>query len=139
MRLSALKGRIRTIPITVGDGPEDVVNVTYRPGELTLEVADKIKEATEAGWEIDVVRIMLQPVLVEWDLVDDVLDDDGEPTGETVPLNVKDGLGVVPIDFLTLVLEGIQKDSRPNASKEETSDVTSPRTDGLGESLSGTT
>jgi hypothetical protein len=132
MKVSALKGKERTIPITVpgedGD-PDEIVHITYRPGAVDLEMSDKITEAVLNGVEADVALIMLEPMLVSWELTDD----DGLPW----PVDVEH-LRKTPLQFIGLILEAIQEDSRPNPPRDATSDDGSPQTASSDASPNGT-
>lgn len=127
MKVAALKGGIRRIWVEVppeeGTGGEiEKVWVDYRPGELTLEINDKIKEAVLSGFEADVAAILLEPLLVDWDVEDDVLDEEGRSTGTTTHLfPTGGGLKKVPLRFIGLVMQAIQDDSIPNAQRGATS------------------
>ena len=131
MKLSALKGKVEKtfieIPGEAEGAPPDHVEVHYRPGALTLEVVDKLQAISEQEMQIDVVGILLEPILVWWDLDDEVLDDAGNPTGEVVNLPVTaEGIRKVPLTFLGLILDQINKESRPDPLPEGTSDDSSP-------------
>lgn len=119
MKVSELNSRTRQLPITVAgqDGePDEVVHVTYRPGALTLGVSDKIREVAESGFEADVAKVMLLPLIVEWDLE--------EEDGSQLPFN-EETLKSVPIEFLGMVLSAIAEDARPNLSRAGTSNDSS--------------
>lgn len=115
MRIGALKAGVRRIWVEVDGEP---IWVDYKPGELTLEINDKIKEAIESGLEADIAQIMLEPLVVDWDLEDEVLDDDGKATGEVVHLTPEAGLKKVPLEFLGLVLLAVKEDSVPNRLRD---------------------
>lgn len=143
MKLSALKGKVEKtfieIPGETEGAPPDQVEVHYRPGALTLEVVDQLEAISRQELQIDVVKVLLEPILEWWDLDDEVLDDEGNPTGEFVNLPVTgDGIKKVPLSFLGLILDQINKESRPDPLPEETSDDISPPEVMLDESQSGT-
>ncbi len=129
MKLSALKGKIQKtwIEIPGEDGePSDKVEVHYRPGALTLEVSDQLQELARTDMEINVILVLLEPILVWWDLEDDVLDEEGNPTGETVNLPVtSEGIKKVPLSFLGMIMDTMNEESRPGPLTEETSDGSS--------------
>jgi hypothetical protein len=137
MKISALKGGIRRIMVDIP--PDEKVWVDYKPGELTLEISDKVKAAFAAGFETDIAEIMLGPVLVDWDLEEEVLDADGNPTGEMRHLSPKEGLKKVPVEFLGRVLNAVQEDAVPNPQRFATSNGASQQTDEVADpSQSGT-
>lgn len=143
MKVAALKGGIRRIYVEVPPeeehGSTESVWLDYRPGELTLEVSDRIKEAVVSGFEADVAEILLAPILEDWDVEDDVLGDDGEPTGEVVHLSPKNGgIKKVPLAFLGLVLQAVQDDAVPNARRGATLGDTSQQEEPQETSPNGT-
>lgn len=118
MKLSALKSRTRTleIPVSGEEGePDEIVKVIYRPGEITLEVSDNIKEAIASGFEADAAYAVLKPILVSWDLQDE----DGSPLPVT-----EETLRIVPLTFLGLVMAAVEDDARPNLQRGVTSQGT---------------
>lgn len=119
LRVSQLKGKERTISVNV-EGEEEPIRLTYNPGELTLEISDKIKESLEGGFEGDVAGIVLAPILVDWDL----LRDDGSP----LPCNA-DEIRRLPLQVLGLLMVGVAQDLRPDPLKSVTSGDTSNSTD----------
>jgi hypothetical protein len=139
MKVQALKGGIRRIWVEVppeveGTVPEKVW-VDYRPGELTLEMSDTLKDTmATSGFESDVAGLLLEPLLTDWDVEDevDVLDAEQRPTGEkrTVHLTPQNGgLKKVPLSFLGLVMEAIMADSIPNAPRDAISAGSLPQKD----------
>lgn len=143
MKLSALLGKVEKTQIKIAgeDGaPDEFVEVHYRPGALTLQITDKLKDAQESGWDVDVVPALLEPLLVYWDLEEDVVDADGNPTGETQPLACNaEGIRKVPLSFLGLILDQVNREARPDPTQDETSDGTSPLAAESDVSQSGTT
>lgn len=142
MKVSTLKSRTHRIWIEVpgNDGePTEKVWVDYRPGALTLEVSDKIREAIESGFESDVVFVIVSSVLASWDLQTDVLDEFGMPTGEVRQLtNSPEDIKSVPLNFLAEVLTKIEDGSRPNPQRDVTSDAGSPQAEQSVTSQNGT-
>ena len=127
MKVSTLKSRVHRLWIDVpGDdgGPNEKVWVDYRPGELTLNVSDRIKEALESGFEQDVAFVMITSLLAGWDLQTDVLDQWGNPTGDLRQLGTSEAdIKTVPLTFLGEILGKIETDSRPNPRRDVTSDA----------------
>lgn len=113
MRLSALKGQIRTLEIPV-EGEEEPVKVQYRPGDLTLEIADAMRAAVDQGVEERVVLVFLSEVLVSWDLEDEEYGDDGQVSGSRTLSVEPEDIKKVPVPFLAQVMLAIQEDARPN-------------------------
>lgn len=122
MKISRLTGEVAELTITVPplkDDPEsepENVLIVYRPGALTLEVGDRIKEVQESGFEMDVILVMLERMLVSWDLQKE----DGTALGVT-PEDIK----TVPLAFLGQLLGAMERDVRPNLQRDETSGETS--------------
>lgn len=117
MKLSTLKGKVTKTFISVpgedGEPPESV-EVHYRPGALTLEVSDQLRAASESDWQIDIISTLLEPLLVYWDLEEDILDEEGEPTGEVRALTTSSkDIRKVPLTFLGLVMDQVNLESRP--------------------------
>jgi len=129
VKVSSLAKREEEIVIRMGDEPDDLVHVVYRPGQLTLEIADKVKEIMGSGFEHDIALAMLEPLLVRWDLENE----DGTP----YPLN-HDTLRKVPLEFLGLILARIESDARPRPTRGEMSDDISPQTENSENSTTGT-
>lgn len=145
MKLSALLGQITKTFIEVpGDedgGPPEKVEVHYRPGALTIEVSDRLREAANSGWDQDVVLVMLEPILVWWDLEDEieVENEDGSISVETRNLGVTvEDIKKVPLNFLGLVLDQMNSESRPNPTMDETLEDGSPPEASQEESPAGT-
>lgn len=141
MKLKQLKGGVRRITIDVPpeeDGGEvEQVWVDYRPGELNLEVADELKamigqEKNMEDMDINVLRAVLEPVLVDWDVEDE------DENGNTIHLPPKEGLTKVPLMFLGQVLLALNKDMQPDPTKSPNSNDSSNLTDELGSPQSGT-
>ena len=64
MKLSSLAGETATTVVRVGNEENDKVTVIYRPGALTLEVADQLREVQEGGFQVEAVLYLLKPMLV---------------------------------------------------------------------------
>lgn len=133
MKVSALRGKKRTIQVRVpGEEGEadEFVSVTYSPGALDIEMAERMSEiALSSIADIAVVSVMLEPLLVSWDLQDE----DGSPW----PCD-EEHLKKTPVMFLGLILSAIQEDARPNPQRPVSSENGSQQTDGPEASLSGT-
>lgn len=132
MKLSALVQKEREIQIRVGDAPEDVVNVTYAPGRLTLEIADEIQAiATSkgAGGEMYAMTGLLEPIMVSWDLENE----DGSP----LPCDAS-GLKKLPLEFMAILMEAITTDVKPNPPTAENSDDGSVPTELSADAPTGT-
>lgn len=143
MKVASLKGGVRRIWVEVPpeeeDGEIEKLWVDYRPGELTLEINDRIKEAVIDGFEADVAEIVLTPLIVDWDVDEDILNPDtNEPTGEIRHLLPMQGIKKVPLSFLGLVMQAIQDDAVPNAQRGATSADSSPQEEPQVVSPSGT-
>lgn len=131
MKLNSLRGKTRTIYVEV-EGEEEKVRVDYAPGNLTFDLGEKIQDGVNAGNLTEAAGMLnlLETILVDWDLEEDILDEEGNPTGETRKLTTREAdLKKVPIPFLGLVFQEIQGDSRPNALSSSSSSDTSPQTE----------
>lgn len=127
MKVSTLKSRTRKIWVEVPgdeDTPTEKVWVKYRPGNLTLEVSEKIQQASLSGLESEAIFVLLENLLDSWDLQVDLFDDSGQPTGQTRNLGVTaDDIKSVPLSFLGEIMLSIESDSRPNPLRDVTSDA----------------
>lgn len=114
MKVSTLKSRTSRIWVEVpGDGDNtEKIWVDYRPGNLTLEVSEKIRKAGLDS-ENDAIFVLLENLLAGWDLEDD----DGSPLG----VKAKD-IKKVPLSFIGDVMVKIEEDGRPNPQRDVTSD-----------------
>ncbi len=140
MKLHALKGGISTIHVEV-EGEEEKVKVDYRPGNLTFDLGEKIQDAVNAGQltEAHGMLEVLHEILVDWDLEEDILDAEGNPTGAVRKLTTEpDDLRKVPIPFLGLVFAQITEASRPNAVSSPNLADTSQQTEQSDKSPNGT-
>lgn len=119
MKVSKLTGSIAELDIKVPPPPDDpeaveeTVHVVYRPGALTLEISDKIRELQASGFEVDIMLEMFKRILVSWDLQNE----DGSTLGVT-----EEDIKVVPLAFLGQLLGAIESDIRPNRPRDATSD-----------------
>ena len=129
LKVSELAKEVRHMVVVVDkDDPEAVVNIKYRPGAFTLEVADKLKALAAEEVQVEAVAILLEPVLLEWDL----LDEDGAPLPVT-----REGLAKVPLLFLAQVVDDMQMDNQPSRDEGKDSAVISQQTVERVPSLSG--
>ena len=141
MKLAALKGNVRKVDIVFkeedGFDPGEMW-IEYRPGELTIDVIENIQKGMEGGSEASAILEMMDKILVGWDLEEDVLDGDGNPTGETVALPpTEDSIRQLPLPAIGFIFGSIMEDVRPNPPTEETSDGTSQAEESQVGSLSG--
>lgn len=140
MKLQALRGGVSTVYVEV-EGEEEKVQVDYQPGNLTFDLGEQIQAAVDAGKLTDAHGLLkvLEELLVDWDLEEDILDDEGNPTGEVRRLTTKaEDLKKVPIPFLGLVFQKIQEASVPNAESGPNSGGTLPQTEQSAPSPNGT-
>lgn len=137
MRLSTLKGKPQDLWLVV-PGEEEKIHIVYNPGELTLEVADEMRAAMDAGLGAEVVAAMLRRLLVSWDLQDEVTDPEtGKVTLRQLTTSEED-IKKVPLPFFNVLLEAITNDSRPNGLRGEISEDGSPQTEQQGLAPNGT-
>jgi hypothetical protein len=99
VKVSSLARQQDTLRIEVGPGEDEVVEVVYRPGALTLEIADRLRELQDSPFQVDAALVLLEPMLVSWDL----LDDNNEPLPVTA-----EGIKQVPLQFLGKLIEKMQ-------------------------------
>lgn len=141
MKVSTLKSRTRRIWIEVPgeEGqPNEKIWVDYFPGNLTLEISEKVNEAILTGVETEVLFVMLTNLLAGWDLQVDVLDENGVETGEVRQLGVTaDDIKVIPLTFLGAIMGEIESDSRPNPERDVTLDAGLLQTEQSVTSLNG--
>lgn len=140
MKVSALRGENRTIYVEV-EGEEEKVKVVYAPGNLTFGLGERIEEAVNAGTLTESAGMLslLDTILVDWDLEEDLEDEEGNPTGETRKLTTRPhDLKKVPIPFIGLVFQRIQEDSGPNAKSGPISENGSQQTEPSETSQTGT-
>jgi hypothetical protein len=119
LKVSQLTKETNTVEVRVGDGPEDVVNVTYRPGALTLQMAEDASDLMNdpmAGFKI--IPLMLEPVLVGWD----ILNEDGTP----LPCDAA-GIRILPLEFVGALFNRIQDASQPDPTTPQPSEDSSQR------------
>ena len=102
MRLSDLAKDRRTVTVTVNGG---TVSVTYRPGGITPQSEDALRELIAEQRAGASLVAMLSGILVEWDLQDD--------EGQPYPMDAE-SLRRLPTVFLSAIAEGISADLRPN-------------------------
>jgi hypothetical protein len=130
MKLSNLAPAVRHLEVRVGPGDEDVVKVGYRPGALTLEIADKLKELRDDPMaDLKVAEVFLLPLLESWDLQDD--------DGNVLPVT-RESFAKLPIEFLGMMFLEIRTDALPNPQMPATSNGGSVQEEREEGSLSGT-
>lgn len=117
MKVSALKARTLTVPVVVpgSDGePDETVQLTYRPGSLTMELWEDLKVISEdpSGADIQAIRVFLMsdedPLIVGWDLE--------EEDGSAYPCD-GEHLSKLPLDFLGMMVDAIGSSALPNQSR----------------------
>jgi hypothetical protein len=131
MKLASLKGGVRPLVVEFPGGEEgedETLNLEYRPGEMTIGVAEELFAAVDAGRSEKVASILLEKILVSWDLEEDVLDAAGNPTGEVIPVPCnEEGLKKVPLPALGMIMGAMTDDVKPNPPKDGTSEDGSPQ------------
>ena len=112
MKVSDLNRDRKELAVDLGD--EDVVNIVYNPRAYTIEVEEAIEAATsvdekgEKQFKASSLLIMLEPMLIEWDVYESE-PGDFPPTAE----NMKK----VPIDTLGKIIEAIGNAARPSSEE----------------------
>lgn len=99
----------------------ETIHVVYNPQGYTPALERKISEAMQGDYKSESSIVMLKSMLLDWDLVTDELDEEGNPTGKDVPLGVSnEALATLPIKFLSdaviAISEEIQAVSEGNPS-----------------------
>ena len=132
MKVSALKARVRkvdvVIPATETD-PEECVWIMYKPGEFTIEIAEKVNELVAEGKDNEVISEMLLPVLDAWDLEDE--------EGNQLPVTLET-MKTIPLHFLMACITTITEDARPDPQKGGTSEDGSVPADSQDPAQNGT-
>ncbi len=114
MKVSQLAPSERTLQVFVGPDPSDIVGVVYRPGALTIEIADQLKELHDNPLaDLMVAEVMLLPLITSWDLEDD--------EGNQLPVSLE-VMKTLPIEFLGRVLLEIRTDAIPDPQTPATSE-----------------
>jgi hypothetical protein len=130
VKVSTLAKVVEDAQMRVGPGEEDVVNIRYRPGALTLGALKRLESAAASkDFKPDVFEDLLTPILVSWDL----LQDDGTP----LPITAE-GLDQLPLEFIGELISTLNTATKPDKDEGKASDVTSPSTDEQVTSLIGT-
>ena len=109
MKLSEVKAITKTTTVEFLGG---TVDVGYHPAAMTPAILEEVmalaKTAESDAEDMALVGSMLEPVLDWWDMLDDL--------GERIPTD-KDHIKDMPLAFLIKVLDDVQTDMRPPASK----------------------
>jgi len=139
MKVTALRGRVQRVyvpvPGTSEEEPEKIW-VDFKPGMFTLEIAEKINEA---GADTTAMVNLLEPLLVAWDIEDEVLDNYGNPTGEVRQLTTKAAdIKKVPVIFLSAMIDLMTGNMRPPPASGDNSAGSSQPTGSLVPFPSGT-
>jgi len=106
MKLSTLFGETRPLAITFGG---EALNIRYRPRAMTNRLEAELREAEESKLASEALLVMLEAMLVEWDLTDD--------RGRPIPTS-REGLAIVPVEALVEVVNKITEEVRPNPPSE---------------------
>ena len=126
MKLAALKGGIRHLDITLKEEDglgEGTIWLEYRPGEMTFDQIEAMIDMSKTpGGESQAIFDFFSKILVDWDLEEDIVDEDGNETGEVrkVPPDA-DGIRRVPLPAIGFFFGAIMEDVRPNPQNDETS------------------
>lgn len=121
VRIGTLAKRVEKTQMRVGEGEEDVVNLEYRPGALTLGALSKLHDAAKANvFDPTALEDLLKPIIVSWDL----LDDDGEP----LPID-RSGIHKLPVEFVGELVAVLAEGAKVDEAEGKASDVTLRQTD----------
>lgn len=122
MKVSKLKGRVREsyveVPPDEEGGEVERVHFRFRPGALDLAAVEQLDAARETQ-DNRAIRALIEPIIEWWD----VTDEDGrnlEPKGSD--------LGLIPLDFLGLIIDKVMEEVVPNQPTPATSEDGSPST-----------
>lgn len=139
MKVSQLAGDVRETTMYVGPTPEDTVWLKYRPGALTLEMVEKIAGGDgDPSGGVRAIHSLFSEMLLDWDLMEDVYDEKGDPTGEVRPLPCNSsGLRKVPVPGLRRFLDHIMDEVRPESDEGKGSGDSSPQMERQEQSQSG--
>ena len=130
VRVGSLAKQEEDAQIRVGENDEDVVNIRYRPGALTLGALDRMGEAASSRvFDAGAFEELLKPILVSWDL----LDDEGNP----LPIT-REGLHQLPMEFLGELISTLASGAKVDAEEGKASSGTSEVTERSDSSLIGT-
>lgn len=105
MKLSELRANVRRLEVEYYGNK---LAVAYRPGEMTPESEDALREAREQNRATDAMVELMARTLVEWDVTDD--------DGAALPIT-PDTLRPFPSALLLHIMAAIQEDMVPNAMK----------------------
>lgn len=104
---------------------------TYKPWAYTPDHEDVVAEAREGGKAGDFIKAWLLPILVTWDVVEEVVKRDkdgkavmekGKPVFEDVPVPLThEGLGKVPFEILNSIVNYISTEMMPGEASSTSS------------------
>lgn len=109
MKLSEVKAKTKVVTVSFMD---ETVDVSYRPAAMTPAILEDVlalaKSAETDAEDMALVGSMLEPVLDWWDVLDD--------KGKRLPTTTE-SIREMPLAFLVQVLQDVQEDMRPPASR----------------------
>jgi len=106
MKVSDLSKDRKDLRVDLGDGDE--INLVYNPKAYTIEVEEQLEAIDESQFKAKALAIMLEPMLIEWDIVQEV-QGDFPPTMEN--------LKKLPVEVLGKIIEAIGDASRPASAE----------------------
>lgn len=105
MKLSEVKAKSKTATVEWDD---EQVEVCYLPNQFTPEVLEAVT-AAESENNLRIIGVMLEPILSWWDVLDD--------KDKRIPTTAEN-IATMPLAFLMKVLDDLQADMNPPASKD---------------------
>jgi hypothetical protein len=130
VKVGTLAKQVEHAQMKVGDGPEDVVNIEFRPGALTFGALSDLAAAAAAdSFDPEMFANLLKPIIVSWDLLDD--------DGNALPTD-RSGLNQLPMEFVSELLVVLTGNAKVDPEEGKASDGTLQQTANSAESLSGT-
>jgi hypothetical protein len=105
MKVSDLSKDRKELHIAVGD---DSINLVYNPKAYTIEVEEQLEAVEGSDFKAKALAIMLEPMLLEWDIV-------LESPGDFPPTMAN--LKKLPVEVLGKIIEEIGNASRPSSAE----------------------
>lgn len=100
VRLSDMRAKVTETFLMWDDNR---VDFAYKPNEFTMDLADQIEKAANDE-DQNVVSMLLAPILVWWDVLDD--------EDRRIPPS-PENLGKFPLNFLLQIMRSITEDQDP--------------------------
>lgn len=106
----------------------ETIHVVYNPQGYTPALERRITEAMEGDFKSESSIFMLKSMLLDWDVMTDELDENGNPTGNDVPLGVENSaLEILPIKFLADAVIAISEEIQAVSEGKASGDGSPPK------------